>query len=234
MNDDPEHPESKEEAPSSASADEASSPFEVSSAPPARPEEASEERAGRPPIEVSPGAPAPLASGRSRPALSESQEPLYREAGGFRLRLEPADLVRLRELPGAKGRTDKELGEEFFGFPAYVIEREQSLGVRTFDARHGHHEFQDRLMRYANAVLEDAFAKEVSSDALLLREACIEAIDQDVGINQCCHQRYRVLVASSRDPVRLEGSVSSVVAPVARWPRRKAVHDQLDLIDAQA
>ena len=114
MNDDPEHPESKEEAPSSASADEASSPFEVSSAPPARPEEASEERAGRPPIEVSPGAPAPLASGRSRPALSESQEPLYREAGGFRLRLEPADLVRLRELPGAKGRTDKELGEEFF------------------------------------------------------------------------------------------------------------------------
>ena len=114
MNDDPEHPESKEEAPSSASADEASSPFEVSSAPPARSEEASEEPAGRPPIEVSPGAPAPSPSGRSRPALSESQEPLYREAGGFRLRLEPADLVRLRELPGAKGRTDKELGEEFF------------------------------------------------------------------------------------------------------------------------
>jgi hypothetical protein len=30
------------------------------------------------------------------------------------MRLEPADLARLRELPGSKGRTDRELGEEFF------------------------------------------------------------------------------------------------------------------------
>ena len=49
-----------------------------------------------------------------RPELSESREPLYRLAGGFRLRLEPADLARLRELPGSKGRSDQELGEEFF------------------------------------------------------------------------------------------------------------------------
>ena len=56
---------------------------------------------------------APASKG-ARPALAESQEPLYREAGGFRMRLEPADLVRLRELPGSKGRTDRELGEEFF------------------------------------------------------------------------------------------------------------------------
>jgi hypothetical protein len=50
----------------------------------------------------------------ARPVLSEEREPLYRDAGGFRMRLEPADLVRLRELPGSKGRSDRELGEEFF------------------------------------------------------------------------------------------------------------------------
>ncbi|HEY7575551.1 MAG TPA: hypothetical protein VIB08_10340, partial [Thermoanaerobaculia bacterium] len=59
--------------------------------------------------------PAPRSGGRSaRPALSENREPLYREVGGFRLRLEPADLARLRELPGSRGRSDRELGEEFF------------------------------------------------------------------------------------------------------------------------
>jgi hypothetical protein len=58
--------------------------------------------------------PPPRPSRGARAALTESREPLYREAGGFRLRLEPADLARLRELPGSKGRTDRELGEEFF------------------------------------------------------------------------------------------------------------------------
>ena len=64
----------------------------------------------------SPAAAAPRAkvARGPRPDLIESREPLYREAGGFRLRLEPADLARLRELPGSKGRTDRELGEEFF------------------------------------------------------------------------------------------------------------------------
>jgi hypothetical protein len=52
--------------------------------------------------------------GGPRPVLSEEREPLFREEGGFRLRLEPPDLVRLRELPGAKGKSDRELGEEFF------------------------------------------------------------------------------------------------------------------------
>ncbi len=50
----------------------------------------------------------------ARPALSVEREPLFRDAGGFRLRLEPPDLARLRELPGSRGRADRELGEEFF------------------------------------------------------------------------------------------------------------------------
>jgi hypothetical protein len=50
----------------------------------------------------------------SSPDLSERREPLYRDAGGYRLRLDPGDLAKLRELPGSKGKTDRELGELFF------------------------------------------------------------------------------------------------------------------------
>ena len=49
-----------------------------------------------------------------RPNMLELREPLFREAGGYRLRLDPADLARLRELPGSKEKTDRELGEMFF------------------------------------------------------------------------------------------------------------------------
>jgi hypothetical protein len=56
------------------------------------------------------GAPHPAA----RPELIDQREPLYRECRGYRLRLEPADLARLRELPGSRGKSDAELGEAFF------------------------------------------------------------------------------------------------------------------------
>lgn len=46
--------------------------------------------------------------------MVETREPLFREAGGYRLRLDPPDLARLRELPGSKEKTDRELGEMFF------------------------------------------------------------------------------------------------------------------------
>lgn len=94
--------------------------------PPARPEPVS---AGSP-IEPSPAAPPPSApaerptparpgetrprAGRPpKPDLVELREPVYREVSGYRLRLDPPDLARLRELPGSKGKTDRELGEEF-------------------------------------------------------------------------------------------------------------------------
>ena len=49
-----------------------------------------------------------------RPDLVSSAEPLYRDLRGYRMRLEPPDLARLRELPGSKGKTDRELGDTFF------------------------------------------------------------------------------------------------------------------------
>jgi hypothetical protein len=57
-----------------------------------------------------PSRPAP----RGRPDLADRREPLYRECRGYRLRLDPPDLARLRELPGSRGRSDTEIGEAFF------------------------------------------------------------------------------------------------------------------------
>jgi len=44
----------------------------------------------------------------------DRRQPLYRECQGYRLRLDPADLARLRELAGSRGRSDDEIGEAFF------------------------------------------------------------------------------------------------------------------------
>lgn len=42
------------------------------------------------------------------------REPLYRETRGYRMRLEPPDLAKLKELPGSRGKSEAELGGEFF------------------------------------------------------------------------------------------------------------------------
>jgi len=51
---------------------------------------------------------------KRRPDLADRREPLYRECRGYRLRLDPPDLARLRELPGSRGKSDTEIGEAFF------------------------------------------------------------------------------------------------------------------------
>ena len=72
---------------------------------------------GRP--QVVPQRPRPAQEARARrergprPDLVLRRDPVYRDAGGIRLRLDPPDLARLRELPGARGKTDEELGAEF-------------------------------------------------------------------------------------------------------------------------
>lgn len=58
--------------------------------------------------------PLPAAAARPRRELVLAREALFREKRGYRMRLEPADLARLRELPGSKGKSDEELGEAFF------------------------------------------------------------------------------------------------------------------------
>jgi len=56
---------------------------------------------------------APAGRRSSRPDLSVVRSAVSREHAGFTFRLEPPDLANLRELPGARGRTDEELGAEF-------------------------------------------------------------------------------------------------------------------------
>ncbi len=56
----------------------------------------------------------PAAVAATRPDLHDRREPLYRECRGYRLRLDPPDLARLRELAGSRGKSDDEIGEAFF------------------------------------------------------------------------------------------------------------------------
>ncbi|MEP6471234.1 MAG: hypothetical protein ABJC28_04400 [Acidobacteriota bacterium] len=48
-----------------------------------------------------------------RPNLSVERSAVTHDHAGYTFRLEPTDLANLRELPGARGRTDEELGAEF-------------------------------------------------------------------------------------------------------------------------
>ncbi|HEY6065471.1 MAG TPA: hypothetical protein VIY96_04910 [Thermoanaerobaculia bacterium] len=77
-----------------------------------------------------PAAPEPSASGvrseaaspagrrSSRPNLSIERIAVSRDHGGYVFRIEPPDLAKLRELPGARGKTDEELGAEFLAAQA--------------------------------------------------------------------------------------------------------------------
>jgi len=67
-----------------------------------------------PSAEALTGARKPASPRDARPDLIDRREPLYRECQGYRLRLDPPDLARLRELPGSRGRSDDEIGEAFF------------------------------------------------------------------------------------------------------------------------
>jgi len=112
--DDPEEQPPREEAPPPEDAIPAEESAVSSLA-----EGASRETPGRaelppPAVAVTGRVPAAPPVSAVRPALLDRREPLYRACRGYRLRLEPPDLARLRELPGSKGKTDEELGETFF------------------------------------------------------------------------------------------------------------------------
>ena len=67
-----------------------------------------------PAVEAHTGALPAAAPKGGRPDLADRRDPLYREVQGYRLRLDPPDLARLRELPGSRGKSDTEIGEAFF------------------------------------------------------------------------------------------------------------------------
>ncbi len=77
-------------------------------------EDADEIPAPAPVAEAVTGTPPAAPIKGSRPDLLDRREPLYREVKGYKLRLDPPDLARLRELPGSRGKSDTEIGEAFF------------------------------------------------------------------------------------------------------------------------
>ena len=81
-----------------------------------RPADEDEPAAAPPPpiAEAVTGKVPPPPAPRARPDLTDRREPLYRDCRGYRLRLDPPDLARLRELPGSRGKSDEEIGEAFF------------------------------------------------------------------------------------------------------------------------
>jgi hypothetical protein len=83
---------------------------------PIRPEDDAELEAlpQAPAAEAVTGAPKAALPKGARPDLTDRREPIYRECRGYRLRLDPPDLARLRELPGSRGKSDDEIGEAFF------------------------------------------------------------------------------------------------------------------------
>ena len=78
------------------------------------PENDERDAAPEPPVTV-PRSEAASPAGRqpARPDLTVERNPVSREQAGYAFRLEPTDLANLRELPGARGKSDEELGAEF-------------------------------------------------------------------------------------------------------------------------
>ena len=66
-----------------------------------------------PPAPARSEAAAPGGRRPARPNLTVERSAVTRDHAGYTFRLEPTDLANLRELPGARGRTDEELGAEF-------------------------------------------------------------------------------------------------------------------------
>jgi len=69
---------------------------------------------GPPPQTPGGPVPRPRHDRGARSNLLAVREPLDREAGGYRLRLDILNLAKLRELPGSRGKSDTDLGKEFF------------------------------------------------------------------------------------------------------------------------
>jgi len=74
---------------------------------------------------------------------------------------------------------NRELFQEFFRFPQSVGLLDED-DVATYGARYGGNEFNNRLVRQANRVFEDAAPENPGCDLLLVGKAAIKPVDEDV------------------------------------------------------
>jgi len=82
---------------------------------------------------------------------------------------------------------NRELFQEFFRFPQSVGLLEDD--VATYGARYGGNEFNNRLVRQANRVFEDAAPENPGCDLLVVGKAAIKPVHEDVCINEGGHAR---------------------------------------------
>ena len=115
------------------------------------------------------------------------------------MRVEPVQLVRCTSTNRvAQDRLvwieNRELFQEFYRFSQSVGVLEDDVG--TNGARYGGDEFNNRLMRQAHRVFEDAAPENPSGNLLLLGKAAIEPVDQNVCINETGHVRRGLLFSN--------------------------------------
>ena len=103
----------------------------------------------------------------------------------------------------------------------------QSVGlleddVATYGTRYGGNEFNNRLVRQANRVFEDAAPENPGCDLLLVGKAAIKPVDEDVCINESGHARRGPLfsnlfreaaLSDACGCVRLPGRTNGAVTP---------------------
>jgi len=118
---------------------------------------------------------------------------------GPKVRVEPGQLIRCTSTNRVTENRlvriqNRELFQEFFGFSQGVSLFEDN--VATNGSRYGGDEFNNRWMRQAHRVLEDAASENLGCNLLLVSEAMIEPVNQNVGINESGHARRDPLAAS--------------------------------------
>jgi hypothetical protein len=107
------------------------------------------------------------------------------------------DTPRIREQPDVGSlHSDKngELLQKFFRFSYSVTLLEDD--VATDGASHRRNELNNRLMRQAHRVFDEAPPQNLGRDLLLFGEAIIEPIDQKVRVNESGHARKGPLFAN--------------------------------------
>ena len=129
------------------------------------------------------------------------------------VRVEPVQLVRCTSANRvAQTRLVwieyRELFQEFLRFPQSVGLFEDDVAANG--ACYRCHELNNRLMRQAHGVFDDAAPENLGRNLLLLDEPAIEPIDQDVGINECGHDRKDPLFSIlGREAVWWHGSMDA-------------------------
>jgi hypothetical protein len=114
--------------------------------------------------------------------------------------VEPRELVRSRAPEGDAQQLlvrveHVELAQELLCFAPGLLRAEQDVAVVERPAGEGD-ELDDRLVRDEHRPVLDAGPQEVGRDPLLLRKAPVEAVDENIRVNESGHARTARRAAS--------------------------------------